>query len=161
MSFSKRFLAFAAPMILAAGSSSACPARILPSKNFDDYKTIFVGEVVGVELTSYREAMLKGLREDPNYSTWTDTTPPHKVTVLPLRLRKGNANEVEVLTISGCGVPEPETRQNGLFLIESNGKVHVIYDRDSLLYGDYVELVGLYYRDKGVRLQVTRPPASK
>lgn len=134
----------------------ACIARNLPDKNFDKYETIFIGEVTGIRLTKYQDAMVKGLRTEANYQLWTDTTQEYEITVLPQRLKKGSASEVEILKVSGCGILEPRVRQIGLFFIKSNGHVNVIYSGESYNYEDYIEAVGIYYRKMRKRLKIKR-----
>lgn len=75
----------------------ACMGRILPDRDFDKYETIFIGEVTGIQLTTYQSRMVTGLRTKETYQSWTDTTPEYEVTVLPRRLKKGAASEVEIL----------------------------------------------------------------
>lgn len=139
-----------------SANAIACMGRILPDKNFDVYETIFIGEVTGVHLTQYQERMVKGLKSDEGFTVWTDTTPEYEVTVLPQRLKKGSASEVETLKISGCGLPEPRVRQTGLFFVKPNGHVNVIYNGESYNYEDYIDEVGAYYRSTRKRLKVNR-----
>ena len=134
----------------------ACMGRVLPDKNFDNYETIFIAEVTGVHLTTYQKRMITGLRTKEGYRSWTDTTPEYEVTVLPQRLKKGSASEVEKLKISGCGIIEPKVRQTGLFFIKPNGQVDVLYHIESYNYEDYLEEVGLYYRNMKKRLKIQR-----
>lgn len=137
-------------------TAAACMGKVLPDKDFDKYETIFIGEVTGVQLTTYQSRMVMGLRTKETYQSWTDTTPEYEVTVLPRRLKKGSAFEVEILKISGCGVLEPKVRQTGLFFIKPNGQVDVLYNIESYNYEDYLEEVGLYYRKQKKRLEIQR-----
>lgn len=134
----------------------ACMGRILPDRDFDKYEAIFIGEVTGVQLTTYQSRMVTGLRTKETYRSWTDTTPEYEVTVLPRRLKKGSTSEVEILKISGCGVLEPKVRQIGLFFIKPNGQADVLYNIESYNYEDYLEEVGLYYRKMRKRLKIQR-----
>ena len=142
-------------------SVSACIARILPDKDFDKYQTIFIGEVTGVHLQEYQDMMVKGLREKNGYSVFTDTTLEYEVTVLPQRLKKGSVTETLKLKISGCGMLEPRVRQIGLFFIKPDGDVNVLYNGESFAYEDYLEDVGVYYRNKRERLKIQRGSISK
>ena len=139
-----------------SNTAISCMGRILPDKDFDTYETIFIGQVTGVHLSTYQDRMVTGLRNDPGYNSWTDTTPEYEVIVLPQRLKKGSASEIETLKISGCGILEPKVRQVGLFFIKSNGHVNVIYNGESFDYEDYLEEVGTYYRSKRNRLNIQR-----
>ena len=142
--------------MLSIHAVKACPALTRPFQDLDKYENIFIGEVVGVHLTEYQHEMIKGLREDENYRFWSDSTLEHTVTVLPQRLKKGRASEVETLTISGCGVPIPSLRMKGLFFVQKDGRTHVLYQTDYFGYEDYLEKVGTYYLSKKQQLTIQR-----
>ncbi len=127
--------------------SCAYLTRVLPDADFDNYETIFVGQVTGVHLFEYQSMMIEGYRKDPDFSVWTDTTLQLKVTILPKIIRKGKAKELEILNISGCGVLEPDVKQLGIFFIRQDGKVDVVYNSESYLYEEYLLKLGRYWRE--------------
>ena len=55
---------------------------------------------------------------------------PFEVSVLPLELLKGEATDLEILPLGGCGVDEPQLKTLALFLIAKSGAVNVIYKVD-------------------------------
>ena len=143
-------------MITSFQYAYACPAKLRPSLDFDQYQNIYLAEVVGVHLHEYQEEMITGLKQDNDFYFWSDTTLEYTVTLLPQRLKKGNASEIEKLKISGCGVPIPRLKMKGLFFVFPNNEAHVIYQTDHYVYEDYLEKVGIYKFNKKQNLTIQR-----
>ena len=143
-------------MTLQMSAAEACLGRLLPDKSLERYKNVFIGQVVGIELVEYKEKRIKELRGEDNLSYSVGVTMDYIVKVLPERLRKGTANEVEMLKIGGCGVPIPVVPQVGIFFVEPDGTADVIYNDQSFNYEDYVEAAWDYYKQKRERLKINR-----
>jgi len=150
-----KFIA-ASILLLAYNFSLGCLPDKKPSLNFEAYESIYLGQVVGVHLNEYQEQTLIALREGKEYASFPTTTPEYTVTVIPHRLYKGQAYEVETLKIFGCDVSVPETLQRGIFFIQPDKEVFVLYSHDYYSYEEYVSKASEYWRAQKLKLTIER-----
>ena len=101
--------------------------------------------------------------QSPSYYTSFagGSTPEYTVTVIPHRLYKGNALEVETMKISGCAVTVPATLQRGIFFIQSDKEVFALYSSDYYDYEDYLVKASEYWRSQKQKLTIKRGPLKK
>ncbi|MCX7553128.1 hypothetical protein OS175_04505 [Marinicella sp. S1101] len=148
-------------LLLTSEYSLGCLVEKKPSENFDEYESIYLGQVVGVHLNAYQDSMVKGLRKDDDFTFMSSTTPEYTVTVLPRRLHKGHASEVETLKISGCDVSMPALLSRGLFFIQPDKEVFVLYDTDYYDYEDFYGKASAYYLNQKQKLKIQRNTVSR
>ena len=134
----------------------ACTARLLPSKDFGKYESIYIAEVTGIRLTEYQKSRVEELRKKSDRSYYIGVTPEYELTVLPQKLRKGKASEIEVVHVSGCGIREPKVREVAIFFVKPDGRADVLFNIESYNYEEYIEAAWDYYREKKKRLKVDR-----
>jgi len=137
--------------------SYACLPDTKPSLNFEEYESIFIGQVVGVHLNEYQDKTIIALREGKDYASFAGaSTPEYTVTVIPYRLYKGHASEVETLKISGCDVSVPTTLQRGIFFIQPDEEGFVLYSSDYYDYEDYLGKAFEYWMSQKQKLTIQR-----
>lgn len=142
--------------------SFACSADKKPSMDFDEYESIFIGQVVGVHLNEFQDKTISALREGKDHASFAGgSTPEYTVTVIPHRLYKGNAFEVETMKVSGCAVTIPTTLQRGLFFIQPDKEVFALYSSDYYDYEDYLVKASEYWRSQKQKLTIKRGPLKK
>lgn len=125
-------------MLLSSGFSLGCLPEKKPSLDFDQYESIYIGQVVGIHLNEYQDKTIRALREGKSFASFPDSTPEYTVTVIPHRLFKGRAFEVEELKLFGCDVAVPNILERGIFFIQPDKEVFVLYSKDYYDYEDYV-----------------------
>ncbi len=149
-------------LLLCSQFSFACLPDTKPSLNFEEYESIFIGQVVGIHLNEYQDKTISALREGKDYASFPGgSTPEYTVTVIPHRLFKGNAFEVETMKISGCAVTVPTTLQRGIFFIQSDEEDFALYSSDYHDYEDYLVKASEYWRSQKQKLTIKRGPLKK
>jgi len=143
-------------VLLTSEFSLGCLPDKKPSLNFEEYESIYLGQVVGVHLNEYQEQTLIALRKGKKYASFPSTTPEYTVTVIPHRLYKGQAYEVETLKIFGCDVSVPETLQRGIFFIQPDKEVFVLYSNDYYYYEEYISKAFEYWATQKQKLTIER-----
>ena len=142
--------------------SFACLPDKKPTLNFEEYESIFIGQVVGIHLNEYQDKTISALREGKDHASFpAGSTPEYTVTVIPHRLFKGHASEVEILKIYGCDVSVPSTLQRGVFFIQPDEEVFVLYSSDYYDYEDYLVKASEYWRSQKQKLTIQRGPVKK
>lgn len=137
--------------------SLACLPDTKPSLNFEKYESIFIGQVVGIHLNEYQDKTVSALREGKKHASFPGgTTPEYTVTVIPHRLYKGDASEVETMKISGCDVTIPTTLQRGIFFIQPDDEVYVLYSNDYYDYEEYLTKAFEYWSSQKQILTIKR-----
>ncbi len=149
-------------LLLSCEFSFACLPDTKPSLNFEEYESIFIGQVVGIHLNEYQDKTISALREGKDHASFPGgSTPEYTVTVIPHRLFKGQAFEVETLKISGCDVTVPTTLQRGVFFIQPDKEVFVLYSSDYYDYEDYLVKASEYWRSQKLKLTIQRGSVKK
>ncbi|WP_223786688.1 hypothetical protein [Marinicella meishanensis] len=130
----KKLLMFV--LFMSSGYSLGCLPEKKPSLNFDRYESIYIGQVVGIHLHGYQDKTIRALRDGKEFASFPDSTPEYKVTVIPQRLLKGEAFGVEELKLFGCDVSVPAILERGIFFIQPDQEVFVLYTTDYYDYED-------------------------
>lgn len=149
-------------LLLSCEFSFACTPNTKPSLNFEEYESIFIGQVVGIHLHEYQDKTVSALREGKDHASFPGgSTPEYTVTIIPHRLFKGQVFEVETLKISGCDVTIPAALQRGIFFIQPDKEVFVLYSNDYYDYEKYIAKTSEYWRSQKQQLTIQRGPVKK
>ena len=124
--------------LLISTPAIACRAKQKPDeKKLDSYKLVFSGEVLGVQLSEYEDALKKCDKDKKldacPIDVW-DTTEVHEVTVFADKIFRGDAPKIATLKIGGCGMEIPRVHQYGLFFVSDDGFVIPLYDDEGQYY---------------------------
>lgn len=117
-----------------ASSASACRLSLEPDRHpLGSYRAIFIGEVTGIRLIDYERFVTTANDSDASdddaavldHVYVTSSTPQFEARVHVLETFRGDASEIETLTLGGCAVPIPALRSEGLFFQLEPGSASV------------------------------------
>ncbi len=114
---------------------------------------IFVGELSGIRLIEYEDRLLdrsSGCATGPDEDGLEcidsiSGSPRIQLFVVPTRVIKGAANDVQELRQVGCTSSDMPLRAQGLFFVDSNGNAVIVWRSQSENYFHWLERLGVEF----------------